>query len=482
MELTNGVGADGVIITASTKSNDVISQAAQMSRKRGRIVLVGVIGLDISRADFYEKELTFKVSCSYGPGRYDDAYEQGGIDYPLPFVRWTEKRNFEAILNAISTQAIDVKSLITEIVDLEKYKDIYGEIGNSKAIASILNYKNSEYSNTVSIVKKDSNKNTSDSKGIAIVGAGNFTKMTMLPAFKGLDAQLETIISSGGVSGTALAKKFSIAKSSTNYDEVLQDDLINSVLITTRHNLHAPMVINGLKSGKNVFVEKPLALNNEELDSIIKAYQESNNTLTVGFNRRFSPFASKMKSVIGQSETPINVIATMNAGMIPSNVWVHDLAIGGGRIIGEACHFIDLITYLTGSKVISVCMNAMGTSPEASTDNATLLLKYENGSTGVINYFANGSKSYSKERVEVYSQERTLVLDNWRVLKGYGFKGFKKMKSKMDKGHKAQFSLLTNQINNGGNAIIPFDELINTTKASFAAIESLKTNSWIHVE
>jgi predicted dehydrogenase/threonine dehydrogenase-like Zn-dependent dehydrogenase len=482
IELTNGIGADGVIITASTKSNDVISQAAQMSRKRGRIVLVGVIGLDISRADFYEKELTFKVSCSYGPGRYDDAYEQGGIDYPLPFVRWTEKRNFEAILNAISTHAIDVKSLITEIVDLEKYKDIYGEIGNSKAIASILNYKNSEYSNTVSIVKKDSNKNISDSKGIAIVGAGNFTKMTMLPAFKGLDAQFETIISSGGVSGTALAKKFSIAKSSTNYDEVLQDETINSVLITTRHNLHAPMVIKGLNAGKNVFVEKPLALNNEELQNIVDAYESSNSTLTVGFNRRFSPFATKMKAVLGQSETPINVIATMNAGMIPSNVWVHDLAIGGGRIIGEACHFIDLITYLTGSKVISVCMNAMGTSPEASTDNATLLLKYENGSTGVINYFANGSKSYSKERVEVYSQERTLVLDNWRVLKGYGFKGFKKMKSKMDKGHKAQFSLLTNQINNGGNAIIPFDELINTTKASFAAIESLKTNSWIHVE
>ena len=482
IELTNGIGADGVIITASTKSNDVISQAAQMSRKRGRIVLVGVIGLDISRADFYEKELTFKVSCSYGPGRYDDAYEQGGIDYPLPFVRWTEKRNFEAILNAISTHAIDVKSLITEIVDLEKYKDIYGEIGNSKAIASILNYKNSEYSNTVSIVKKDSNKNISDSKGIAIVGAGNFTKMTMLPAFKGLDAQFETIISSGGVSGTALAKKFSIAKSSTNYDEVLQDETINSVLITTRHNLHAPMVIKGLNAGKNVFVEKPLALNNEELQNIVDAYESSNSTLTVGFNRRFSPFATKMKAVLGQSETPINVIATMNAGMIPSNVWVHDLAIGGGRIIGEACHFIDLITYLTGSKVISVCMNAMGTSPEASTDNATLLLKYENGSTGVINYFANGSKSYSKERVEVYSQERTLVLDNWRVLKGYGFKGFKKMKSKMDKGHKAQFSLLTNQINNGGNAIIRFDELINTTKASFAAIESLKTNSWIHVE
>ncbi|GGG11446.1 oxidoreductase [Dokdonia pacifica] len=480
LELTDNIGADGVIITASTKTNDVIAQAAQMSRKRGRIILVGVIGLDISRADFYEKELTFQVSCSYGPGRYDDNYEAKGQDYPLSFVRWTEQRNFQTILNAIKASDINVKPLISEVIDIDDYLKIYGEIGSSKSIASILSYKDAVYAND--IVVSESRKSESKSNGLAIVGAGNFTKMTMLPALKGTNANLSHIISSGGVSGTALAKKFNISNSATDYEAVLKEETVNTVAITTRHNLHAPMVIKSLQANKNVFVEKPLALNTEELNEIVDAYTNGNSTLTVGFNRRFSPYAVKMKSLLGNSNTPIHVIATMNAGMIPANVWVHDLKVGGGRIIGEACHFIDLISYFTGSKVIAVCMNAMGKAPEENTDNATLLLKYANGSNGVINYFANGSKSYSKERVEVYSQERTLILDNWRNLKGYGFKGFSKMKTKMDKGHKDQFELLVNQINNGGEALIPFDELINTTKASFAAIESLKTAAWVDVE
>lgn len=480
MSITSDVGADGVIITASTKSNEVISQAAQMSRKRGRIVLVGVIGLDLSRAEFYEKELTFQVSCSYGPGRYDENYENRGQDYPLPFVRWTEQRNFETMLNAISKQYIEVDPMITEVIDLENYKDIYGEIGSSKSIASILNYGNEAvYSNTITF---DTNSKSGSTNGIAIIGAGNFTKMTMLPAMKGIDANLQQIVSSGGLSGTTLAKKFGIAKSATDYSEVLKENDINTVMITTRHNLHASMVVEALEASKNVFVEKPLALNQLELDKIIEAYRKTNNSVTVGFNRRFSPFAIKMKEVLGGGDTPVNIVATMNAGMIPSNVWIHDLKIGGGRIIGEACHFIDLISFLTGSKVKSVCMSAMGINPEENTDNATLLLKYENGSNGVVNYFANGSKSYSKERVEVYSQERTLTLDNWRKLKAYGFKNFKGMKSKMDKGHKNQFSLFVKHVNEGGEALIPMDSLVNTTMASFAAIESLKEGKWIDVK
>lgn len=479
LDLTDNVGADGVIITASTKTNDVIAQAAQMSRKRGRIILVGVIGLNISRADFYEKELTFKVSCSYGPGRYDDNYEAKGQDYPLPFVRWTQQRNFGTVLNAISAENIDVKSLITEVIPLEDYGKIYDEIGSSKSIASILSYKNAVYSNIVNYDTDTSRKNTLKNDGIAVVGSGNFSKMTVMPVFKKIEANINYIVSSGGVTGTSLAKKFNIANSSTDYEAVLEKDNVNTVLITTRHNLHAPMVIKALEKNKNVFVEKPLALNQEELDDICSAFAKADNTLTVGFNRRFSPFAVKMKNLVGSS--PMQVIATMNAGDIPADVWVHDLKIGGGRIIGEACHFIDLITYLVGSKVTSVCMNAMGVDPKETTDNATILLKYENGSSGVINYFSNGSKTYSKERVEVYSQERTLVLDNWRKLNGYGFRGFKKMKSKMDKGHKSQFKLLAAQVNGEGEALIPFDEIVNTTKASFAAIESLKTGSWILV-
>jgi len=237
-----------------------------------------------------------------------------------------------------------------------------------------------------------------------------------------------------------------------------------------------------LSAGKNVFVEKPLALSKDELHDILDAYHSGGGTLTVGFNRRFSPFAKKMKALLGGDNSPMNVVATMNAGSIPANVWVHDLNIGGGRIVGEACHFIDLISYLTGSQVQEVCMNAMGMTPQLNTDNATILLKYQNGSTGVINYFANGSKAYSKERIEVYSQDRTLVLDNWRTLEGFGFKGFSSMKSRMDKGHDAQFELLANQILSKGDALIPIQSLVNTTLASFAALESMTNKSWVSVE
>lgn len=477
-ELTQGVGADGVIITASSKSNDIIGQAAKMSRKRGRIILVGVTGLDISRADFYEKELSFQVSCSYGPGRYDEHYEQRGNDYPLPFVRWTEKRNFEAILHAIATKKLEVKSLITERVELKDYAEIYDNFNSSKnSIASILSYDpDSQNSNTVSI---GSGIFESTKGGIGIIGAGNFTQMTMLPSLKKAKAQLVTIASKGGLSGTTLAKKYGISKSTTDYKEMLNDDSIDMIMVMTRHNQHASTVVEALKANKHVFVEKPLALNSEELDSIIHAYT-GKKTLTVGFNRRFSPHIQKIKSLVGISN--MNVIATMNAGYIPSNVWVHDLEVGGGRIIGEACHYIDLISFLTGSKVKSVCMNAMGVNPQENTDNATILLSYENGSTGVINYFSNGSKAYSKERVEVYSQEKTLVMDNFRTTEGFGFKNFSKLKTGIDKGHDAQFKLLVDSINNGGESLIPFEDLINTTKASFAAIESLKSKTWIDIK
>jgi predicted dehydrogenase/threonine dehydrogenase-like Zn-dependent dehydrogenase len=478
---TDGVGADAVIITASNKSNEIISQSARMSRKRGKIVLVGVIGLDISRADFYEKELTFQVSCSYGPGRYDEVYEQKGQDYPLPFVRWTEKRNFEAVLQAISSGTIQVNPLITEKIDLDDYQKIYGNMGSGKSIASILVYpeKTIDPIRTISLT---TNKFPGGKGTIGIIGAGNFTSAMILPSLKRISARLKVISSSGGLSGTTLAKKFGIAQSTTDNQTIFKDKDVDLVMITTRHSSHASMVKEALNSSKHVFVEKPLALNNEELDEVIEAYTNSGLTVSVGFNRRFAPLAIEMKKALGTGNTPMNIIATMNAGFIPQNVWVHDMEVGGGRIIGEACHFIDLCTYMAGSKVISVCMNAMGTNPEENTDNATILLKYENGTNAVINYFSNGSKAYSKERLEIYHQERTLVMDNWRKLKGYGFKKFSNASSSQDKGHQNQFNLLLKSILEGGESIIPFDEIVNTTKASFAAIESLKSGIWVNIK
>lgn len=477
---TNGIGADGVIITASNKSNEIISQSANMCRKRGRIILVGVVGLDISRADFYEKEISFQVSCSYGAGRYDEEYEIKGHDYPIGYVRWTEKRNFEAVLNAIAENKLEVSPLITNRVHLKDYDKIYGDMSNPNIIASILEYSSTEEPKSTTQV---CSKSFTGADGvIGIIGAGNFTSSTLLPSLKKNRANIKYIASSGGLSSTTLAKKYGIAKSTSDYNEILKDIDVDLLVITTQHNLHAKMVIEAIKSNKSVFVEKPLALNQIELDEIINYYNSNNVNVTVGFNRRFAPLAKKMKKVLGVSNIPININATMNAGFIPKNFWHHDIEIGGGRIIGEACHYIDLCSFLTGSKVIAVCMNAMGVNPQENTDNASILLKYENGSNVVINYFANGSKSYSKERLEVFSQERTLVMDNWRKLKGYGFKGFSSSSSKQDKGHFNQFKALVEQQKTGGKAIIPFDEIVNTTRASFAALDSLKEGKWIVIK
>jgi len=482
-QVTNETGADGVIITASNNGDEIIHQAAEMSRLRGRIILVGVIGLNILRDDFYKKELTFKVSCSYGPGRYDENYEQKGQDYPIGYVRWTEKRNFETVLNAISSGQLDVKPLITERVPLEDYNQIYGDMRKSGSIASLLVYpSDSKRTITVNL----NNQNFEGKKGVfGIIGAGNFTSATIIPCMKTVHANVKYIASAGGLTAKILAKKGNISKATSDYKEILKDQEVDTVMITTRHNLHARMVLESLQAGKNVFVEKPLALNIEELNQIIQAYLSPSHSLslshslTVGFNRRFAPLAQKMKQLLG--EGPKNIIATMNAGFIPSNVWIHDLEIGGGRIIGEACHYIDLCTFLAESKVKAVCMNSLGTNPQENTDNASILLKYENGTNAVINYFANGSKAYSKERIEAFNQEKTLIIDNWRILTGYGIKGFSKTKTKLDKGHKEQFRLLVESVKTG-KPIIPFDEIVNTTKASFACISSLKENRWIEIE
>lgn len=484
-ELTNGIGADGVIITASAHDDSIIHNACLMSRKRGRIILVGVIGLNMRRDDFYKKELSFQVSCSYGPGRYDDDYETKGIDYPLPFVRWTEKRNFETILMSIENGGLEVDSLISEVVDLADYDQIYGDMRKKGVIASIIKYpevQGSKFKAQDSTQVKCADAPAGGGK-MGIIGAGNFTTATVIPALQKCKAKVKYISSrTNGLEAKTAAKKMGAEIATTDYTTILKDPEVNMVICTTRHDAHCRMVCETLAAGKSVFVEKPLCLNEQELSEITEAYKKApkNATLTVGFNRRFSPFAVKMKELLGEGAK--NIVATMNAGFIPPEVWVHDLQVGGGRIVGEACHFIDLCSYLAGSKVVSVCVNALGQNPQENTDNMSILLRYENGSNAVINYFANGSKTYPKEKVEVFFQEKVLTLDNWRVLKGYGFKGFSKMKSGMDKGHKAEFALLKDRTQNGGEALISFDSLVNTTKASFACITSLKENRWVNVD
>lgn len=486
MDYTGQVGADAVIITASTSSDEIISQAAQMSRKRGRIILVGVIGLNLSRAEFYEKELTFQVSCSYGPGRYDDNYEQKGNDYPLPFVRWTENRNMQTILESISEGNLHVKDLISQVVDIEQYLEVYGEIGSSKAIASILKYPAAERDLTsqVSHTLQLSNKTFTGEKAvIGVIGSGNFTKMTMLPALENTGASFKYIASKTGASGTILAKKFGFAYSTTDYQEMLNDQDVDTVFITTRHNSHAFFIAEAAKANKHIFVEKPLAINESQLEAVIEAYQQKDFTksLVVGFNRRFSVHIQGIKKQLGDNPGPMNIIATMNAGFIPASVWVHDMEVGGGRIIGEACHYLDLCAYIAGSKITAVCMNAMGADPALNTDNASILVKFENGSQAVINYFANGSKAYGKERLEIFSQDRTAVMDNFRKTEFYGFKNAKSIKTRIDKGHKVQFSKYVEMIKKGGKPIIEFSDIINSTRASLAAIKSLQEKRWVEL-
>lgn len=481
LALTGGIGADGVLITASARDNSIVSQAARMSRKRGRIILVGVTGLQLNRSEFYEKELRFQVSCSYGPGRYDPQYEQKGIDYPLPFVRWTEKRNFEVVLWNMSRGTLDVRSLISERVPLEEYERIYGDMRKSGTIASLITYSSESIYGTS--IKIQSQKYPS-TKGIAgIIGAGNFTRMTLLPALQKSGLAVSHIASAKGLSGTSLARKFGIPHSTTDYRDILNSPDVDLVIITTRHNQHATQVIESLQAGKHVFVEKPLTTTLSDLESIVdfqKTIGVSNTTsLTVGYNRRFAPTVQKMAEIT--RGTIMNVTATMNAGFIPADSWVHDADVGGGRIIGEACHLIDLITFLTQSHVVSVCMMAMGKNPSANTDNASIMLRYANGSTGVVHYFANGSKSYAKERIEVFTEGKTLILDNFMRLDAFGVKGFSSMKTRLDKGHKNQFLLLSKRLKEGGEPIIPFSDLINTSKASFAAIESLQAKSWVDI-
>ncbi|GAB4001662.1 bi-domain-containing oxidoreductase [Spirosoma daeguense] len=480
--LTNGIGCDGVIITASARTDELVSQAARMSRKRGRIILVGVVGLTLNRAEFYEKELSFQVSCSYGPGRYDDTYEQQGHDYPLPFVRWTENRNFQTIIQLLANRQLDVASLITSRVPLPDYAVIYDQLATSNQIAALLYYSDQPITSSNGIVQSRTFRPAAATVGI--IGAGNFTQATLLPALKSTPAHLKLIASAKGLNATLLARKFGIEQSTSDYCQILDNEDINTCFITTRHNSHAQLAIEALQAGKHVFVEKPLAIYPEELAQLIDTYQNSDRILVVGFNRRFSPYLEKAKKLVGgrlSGNLPMNVVVTVNAGAIPANNWVHDRAIGGGRILGEACHFIDLVTFLTGSRVVRVCMDGMGQQPTETTDSASMLLRYENGATGVINYFSNGSKAYSKERVEVYSQERTLILDNFRQLTGYGFRKFSRMAGRQDKGHTTLVRQFIEQIQEGGEPLISFADIVNTTQTALAALQSLRENSWVNV-
>lgn len=476
---SRGRGVDAVIVTAATKSNEPIHQAALMCRKRGRIVLVGVTGLKLSRDDFFKKELTFQVSASYGPGRYDPNYEEKGQDYPVGFVRWTEQRNFEAVLDMMADGRLNVKSLISHRFGIDEAKKAYELVGcGGPSLGILLLYPGIEISpagRTVSFltVPHHQMSRTRISGGNAVVsfvGAGNYATTVLIHAFKNAGAHLRSVASNSGVSGLYAGRKFGFDETTTDTGRIFSDNLTNSVVITTQHDSHAQLVLEALKSGKHVFVEKPLCLNLDDLREIESAFNKAcdqstvSPILMVGFNRRFAPQIKKMKYLLSGVSGPKSFIMTVNAGAIPADHWVQDSDAGGGRVIGEVCHFIDLLRFMAGSPIKSWSKGIM-TAPMG--DTLTISLEFIDGSIGAIHYFANGAKSFPKERLEAFAAGGVLQLDNFRKLTGFGWSGFKRMNLwRQDKGQKICAKAFVDAVSKGGVAPISIDEVLEVSRIS----------------
>ena len=583
--LSRGRGVDAVLITASTKSNEPVHQAAQMCRKRGRIVLVGVTGLELSRADFYEKELSFQVSCSYGPGRYDPNYEEKGQDYPVGFVRWTEQRNLEAVLDMMADGRIDVKPLISHRFDIQEAVQAYELVGGAEpSLGILLRYPSalekpeailrtqtvilgryeenlppfvkadpelvewrerggldaetvmadvvpspptplpqagegsekplspeergveergltalqygSELNSTVlppippllqrgktdkSFTLGSTRSATTGKAMVGFIGSGNYASAVLIPAFKAAGVRLKTVASLGGVSAAHAGRKFGFEKTTTAIEEVFDDPEINAVVVATRHNSHALQVCQALDAGKSVFVEKPLALTLDELTQIEAAYASALAAgqmplVMVGFNRRFSPQAVKVKSLLAALDAPKALVMTVNAGAIPAAHWTQDREVGGGRIIGEACHFIDLLRYLAGSPIVDAQAVSLGQVKGMTGlgDTVTMTLHFADGSMGTVHYLANGHKSFPKERLEVFCGGRILQLDNFRKLKGFGWPGFAKMNLwRQDKGQKDCAAAFVRAVESGGDAPIAFDELVEISRVTIQIAAAL---------
>ena len=483
MTFSQNRGVDGVIITASTKSNDPVTQAARMSRKRGRIILVGVTGLELNRSDFYEKELSFQVSCSYGPGRYDPEYEERGQDYPLPFVRWTVQRNFEAVLDLMACGQLDVKPLISHRFAFEQAPEAYAKLTEDKSsLGILLDYTSEDASRAERKVRLSGDDNFEKSKPImGFIGAGNYASRVLIPAFKAAGAQFHTIVTAGGINSVVHGEKTGFVDASTDPQDMLANADINTIAIATRHDTHAQFVAQALQAGKHVFVEKPLAIDSSELELVEAAYEYAQETgkgaqVMVGFNRRFSPQVQKIKALLKPVKEPKSFIMTMNAGTIPENHWTQDINVGGGRIIGEACHYIDLMRFLAGSEMVSLQARRIGNAPGVliSEDKASITLGFADGSFGTILYLANGAPSFPKERVEVFAAGGVLQLDNFRRLRGFAWPGFKKMNLwKQDKGQNACAAAFLKGIQEGVPTIPP-EEIFEVARASIEAAEILR--------
>jgi len=482
---TNGAGADVVLICADSPSNDPVELAGEICRDRGRVVAVGAVGLEIPRRVYFYKEIELIVSRSYGPGRYDPSYEEGGHDYPLGFVRWTAGRNLSAFVNLIGEGKLDVTPLISHRFPIERgaeaYELITGKTGAS-FMGVLLTYPETvadDLSEQQTVQLAPSPPPRSDTVQLGVLGAGNFAGAVIFPVTaKHKQIQLVGVASGSGRSAQHAASKFGFGYATSDTARVIADPAVNTLAVLTRHHLHAEQTLAGLRAGKHVFCEKPLALTREDLAEI-KAEVEKPGArlLMVGFNRRFASLAVQMKAFLEKSAEPLAAHYRINAGYIPPEHWVHDLAQGGGRILGEACHFIDFITWLVGAAPSSVRAQALPDLGRYRQDNAVIQLGFPDGSLGTVSYLANGDKSVSKERVEVFRGGRVAVLDDFRSLEMVYRSTHKTKKSRlrMDKGHAAEWEVFASAIMAGGPPPIPYDQLFGVMEATFDAVEALRT-------
>ncbi|MEO1573700.1 MAG: bi-domain-containing oxidoreductase [Pseudomonadota bacterium] len=486
--MTGGNGADAALLTLATDRSEPVSQAANMLRKRGRIILVGVTGLELRRPDFYEKELSFQVSCSYGPGRYDDNYELKGQDYPIGFVRWTEQRNFQAVLELLANGALSFAPLTSRRVALADVADAYdGIFSDAEILGVVIDYPTSDddgpVTETSRRVSLNAPKGSSKRAVVGMIGAGAFAGHTLIPAVADTGARLHTIVSAQGVSGTHQARKHGFEVSASDIDAVLDQDEINTLVIASRHNQHASMLIAGLKAGKSVFVEKPLAMTLDELAQVEAAYHDArekdpNLIVMVGYNRRFSPVVAAAADALKRSSSPSSHIYICNAGHIDVSHWTQDPAVGGGRIIGEACHMIDLLMCLAGSTTANVAdVTCAPTTPGvAVADTVSIALELDGGSIGTVHYFANGSRQFPKERITSFKGGSVIEIDNFRAVRGFGSaQGMKQRMWKQDKGHAACMKAFIDAVGTG-RAPVEFDTLASGARAAIVASSKARTS------
>jgi len=481
LELTGQIGVDSVIITASGDSNDSIHLAGKISRKKAIVSIVGAIKLDIPREDFYKKELSVQIPSSYGPGRYDRNYEEHGHDYPIGFVRWTISRNMHAVLQLMKEKKLTPSKIITEIFSIDSAVQSYSNIENSAElkIGSVIKYENLEddvKSKIISVMKMESNPNKIN---CGLIGGGIYATSTALPIMKKIrDMEITSISTASGLNSKSISEKYGINNLYSDYHDMLDEKSIDLIFCMTRNNLHASIVCDALAKNKNVFIEKPLGINFEELDKIEDAWHKSTKAVMVGFNRRYAPFTNEIKTFFKNRVSPMTAFYRVNAENIPHDHWVYDKKEGSGRIITEACHFIDYLTYVIGSKPIQVFCNSITTQKSQDTmDNFVINISFEDGSIGSVIYTSKGNKKFSKEYAEFFADNKSAVLDNFKNLKLVSDEKEvnKKNSLSQDKGHKNEFEFLIKNLKNGNRMEDEFMLSLFSSRATVAAQKSMIT-------